>query len=1093
MNSMGKNEIYEKAESISMEELVGKIRAEPSKWVLFLGDGISYNRQNDHKKILSDLAKEASGKKGMDPMKQEKIYETIHNGDYTACASVLFGNVWDGASFRDEAEEKQVKWRKKYAKRLSEREKINISNAPVDLTGILEVFGGIILTTCQDETIEAFLEYEKSRPVDDIVFTPHILTVSEEWNRWIKGGNIRHTSALSEEELRENRHILVKLYGSRKNPYRMLMSKEDFKEYYPGKWKEKPEKEQMLNAMLFLEKIFRTKNVLFLGVDFGKEGSLAYAKGILELLAAAPENVERYVFGEKETELLGKYHLKSVGAGKADMRIEEFVRRLAERMQAWKDEADKSGMCEADGAGMLEAGEHGVMPEEADEEGKALLDGEGEDTFREEISEAAGMKDNASGAESLLTQQAVMEQFWHYYSRRSKNKVYSTSIKSNVNDVITEKETDILKTKILGFEGEDKISKRWNKQSIEQLAIAANNMADFYDLAEVFSMEEALLLKKSRNAKKTDRKSEEFYEIVTRNILNDRISTKSRELHQILSSYGNGFPLGFLTLLSDSGEELKEWKRAGIQLTNSGIYVKRQHRKNLHERMCHADNVMKTAGTNPYKKEIKNVIKEMYHQPEDSYFYPLDSELIHRAFKGKEKEYFEKMFGKMFGKMHDILRDKSEGYKQLHSLLQTEMPEIIMNLAKLEDMEAEDGKGKDEKRKSGESEAGKNGIGKLQWKLALLYYLIRESRAIPKDCGILREQLERLLAKAEASLKDGNKNALLDKALILQTESLIESQSDKDEEQRLALEKCEEARRMLDVEDKKEKDNQKKDNQRKDSQGQDKQEQNNQGGMPEKIFEQIIQIYLLKGKICGRRSTIWEMERCKKEESQCDEQKAMRKMLKEMKENLKKAENLIEGMEKLLDKRYDEAWAELNHLKGEYFFKESQYYWEDRKYGNGKEMGKIEKGYYKDAKICYEKALEYYARYPDRFSIQRADVMRNLADLYCRKGQGIREGKEKDELKEKCYNMLIDAYVLYRGNADLHGIADVLQSMGNAEDFGKIGEMNRSPFCFYKVSKDLYDYLGDEWSSKVVENFYEQKVEELEKLEKERREKEEKM
>ena len=34
------------------------------------------------------------------------------------------------------------------------------------------------------------------------------------------------------------------------------------------------------------------------------------------------------------------------------------------------------------------------------------------------------------------------------------------------------------------------------------------------------------------------------------------------------------------------------------------------------------------------------------------------------------------------------------------------------------------------------------------------------------------------------------------------------------------------------------------------------------------------------------------------------------------------------------------------------------------------------------------------------------------------------------ELTKKCYENLVNAYILYRSHFDIHGVADVLQSMG---------------------------------------------------------------
>lgn len=108
--------------------------------------------------------------------------------------------------------------------------------------------------------------------------------------------------------------------------------------------------------------------------------------------------------------------------------------------------------------------------------------------------------------------------------------------------------------------------------------------------------------------------------------------------------------------------------------------------------------------------------------------------------------------------------------------------------------------------------------------------------------------------------------------------------------------------------------------------------------------------------------------------------------------------------------------------------------------------------------------------------------MRKIADLYYRRAKS--EGKI--ETKKQCYEYLAEAYKLYRSNADLWGIANVLQSMGNAETIKKRGENSqseeackengentRSMKSFYDTSIGLYDMLGDPWSSAVAKKFKE--------------------
>ena len=96
--------------------------------------------------------------------------------------------------------------------------------------------------------------------------------------------------------------------------------------------------------------------------------------------------------------------------------------------------------------------------------------------------------------------------------------------------------------------------------------------------------------------------------------------------------------------------------------------------------------------------------------------------------------------------------------------------------------------------------------------------------------------------------------------------------------------------------------------------------------------------------------------------------------------------------------------------------------------------------------------------------------MRRLADLYALKSmydRKITDGRQSKVLMGKCYELLIDAYIHYRNNFELHGIADVLCSMKCAEIFEyghqtKGDGKHRSSDSFVKLAKDLYEYLGDE-------------------------------
>ena len=233
------------------------------------------------------------------------------------------------------------------------------------------------------------------------------------------------------------------------------------------------------------------------------------------------------------------------------------------------------------------------------------------------------------------------------------------------------------------------------------------------------------------------------------------------------------------------------------------------------------------------------------------------------------------------------------------------------------------------------------------------------------------------------------------------------------------------------------------------------------------IFKQKMRVYFMESRICGRLSTIAEIERCKAKRGECPEQK---EALDAMQAYLTKIKEQVETWESKRGTSYKGLKAEWKHLMGEYFFKQSQFCRENMEYG-GKDSRNKERKMYEDSEKYYQEALDYYSKYPDQYWIQTADVKRGLADLYCQKEKSVKEG----DLRGKSYKLLMDAYILYRSNLDLHGVADVLQSMGNLEDFDnkKIKANSRSPLCFYQASQNLYDYLGDEWSWNVVSRFEE--------------------
>lgn len=958
-----------------LKTLAEKIATNPSQWVLILGDRVSYQKTEERKKILSDFANKARKCYGNNSLFMSQIYKSIQDEDYMSLRGAIFGDIWNAMGFMDEQKEKQVKWREEYAQCMARKEKINIDLADVNLKNILKAFNGLILTTCQDETVESFLEYEKSLPVTDVVCTPYILATSQDWYKrlQLKSGEFRHL--FPKEDASGNMHALIKLHGNCRNSRRMLLSTQDLQDYYPAEASKEPSVSEP-RTVSFLREIFCRKNLLLLGLDCAKNGQLL-AEGITNLLAETwSENTERFILDEDKS------------------RVADYSKKCHFNYVKCADLAS--------GIYLL---------------GEELLDRVNQGKDREEYVEGEIVT-----ADKVLNRDEAMEQFWKYYIRRSYKNFYS-QVELADNENYTERESYLLETRILGYREDGTSAKKWTGKSIRQLAIAANNLADFYDLDKCLQLAEEQLAYGRYSG--GDWNTAEFYEQVTQKLLVDRLSSRSLLLHQILSFYGSGFPLGFLLLLSDHEEDLKKWKQAGIQLTNSGIYINRQHRKNLHERISYADSIIIEVGENPYKHNFAKRIEEICRVPGDSYFYPFDNKIERRASQDEINDLFEEMLRKL----HDILREKSNGYKHIRSLLQTEMPSITSKIGELSDTN-------------------------FWWKPALLYYLVCESRVVPTDRDIyaqLEETLDRFLDSPHLRLKEigdqkNNQDIFRGRVMVSLSKIALQCQSFKKEEQTAARDSCAKIEKLFDAQEGK---------------------LWPSGEMPISIFKQKMRVYFMESRISGRLSTIAEIGRCKRKLNECPEQRAA---LDSMQKYLEKVKKQVETRERTQGTSYEELKAEWNHLMGEYFFKLSQFYRENMAYG-GKNSKSKERSMYDNSEMYYNVALDFYNKYPDQYWIQKADVMRGLADLYCQKEKSIKD----NTLKGKGYKLLMDAYILYRSNFDLHGVADVLQSMGNLEDFDnqEIKENSRSPLCFYQASKNLYDYLGDEWSSNVVSRFEE--------------------
>lgn len=976
-------------EGISLEEFVSKVERDPSNWVLVLGDEISFNKEEDCKKQLSQLAKEAvETEKGT----YKEIYKALQEGDCTQLSGALFGNIWDGATFLDKDQERKMERRRSYVQRLGKRDTINLcGTAAGGLQYLLGKFRGIIVTTCQDETVEAAWEYGNSLPADNIVCTPYELTTSHAWSRWL--------DAEEETELQQNRPFsgtaLVKLFGSVSNPNRMLLSPEDIQSYYPastgkdGKALEEYAFSNEVNTVRLLEKIFQEKHLLFLGVNFTGTGLLASAGGILALLKK--EKRGRYALHSKG---LNEYAIQPVNT---EHTLNKAIRILAERWPAYSSV------------------------------------------------QALKMK------KGRLTWEEIQRLFFQYYIRRSPECFLQRSQEGPEDGAWQGRELDILRDEILVIQDEGKTSGPvWTRESIIQLAFAANNLADFYDLAYAF--------RQAREEMNVSGRGELCR--IPLLLLRSRLTQRSLRLHKILSTYESEFPLSFLRLLPCDGAEIsvipeenlvqctqegqEAWIKSGIQLVNSGIYIKHNGRGNLYGRMIYADALMRFAGSHPYKDRFQKEIEQLRYQARDSYFYPLNPAHIQLDIEDFKAETVGRIFAAMFGNLYVILRDKIGGYQQIHAALQTETPKILSIMWKLEDPE-------------------------LRWKPGLLYLLLHEGRVVPepketlKKCDGLMKCLKQAL-DAEGKAADEWKRLFCMKLMVAHAEILIRSQSRERTEQRQAQNLCEKLCGEI--------------------------EANHRAReiwkreLPESVFEMHVRTYFLMGKTYGRESTIVEIQRCKGDKSCRHDQK---ELLDRMCESLRKAERLLEQWER--DNPGHRRWelrGELCRLQGEYHFKLSQYCMENRRYNSPISPegtnGDLEERSYQAAKEKYEEALNIYQKDTGRYKIPLADTLRSLADVFCRWAENcesIPSEKEQVGLQLECYNALIRSYILYRGDSDLHGIADVLQSMGNAESRQEPDTRFRSMLNFYKASKDIYTELGDGWSEYVVDTFLTGAVSEL--------------
>lgn len=992
LSSLGFTEITDAA------ALAQEIMENPESWVPILGNGISFDISNDPNSLskrhrqIQRLARKAALEADTRSQNKTDLFLAAQEGNFNQLEEILFGDSWDGFTFLDANQHKQIRFREEYAKGLMRAEEINIeltkcqvsspngsfSYRRTNLTPILEIFPNLILTTCQDETLEAFMEYQKSLPISQNVCTPDAFATSPKWERRLNALLASGSSASAKTASASSGPVLLKLRGTCQKPYRMLFSKRDFKAYYS----DSPQ-----NPMaVFLKKLFCQKHLLVLGTDkLTKSQMLCLPPEIEDLWKASKGCQKRYILPGTDADTISRFLQKL---------LFEY-----QKLQALTDSGNNEAFPKPDTRTGIPSHNIGVSAPGSDM--SAVL--------------------SAAEGHTPLHSNAEMESaFWTSYIRRPRTG-------------IPRKEIDFFKREILKTTGPGSLPGYWSPENIRLLAMAANNLADFYDTAKMLV----------KFLPENETLTPDTMALSLTNMINSRLSDESRMLYCLFSRYGGGFPSGFLELLTNTEEERNRQKKAAIQLSNSGICIKGQQRKNIHSRMHYADNLMLTAksGLHQQKLVLQNKLRNINRQVNDSYFYvSRDFPQPKDAAVGKT----EQMFLSMFHTLTEILKSKSEGYTHFRSLLETETPAILPIIM---------------------SPNHKN----QTWIPQLIYYLLQEGRMVPlihsKKPGetSLKEELTRLLSYIDQF--DGRPKELQrNKIMIYLALGILESQSRDDRIQEAALLYCEKAMTLL-------------------------LEQIESTKRPEEFFDLELKIYFSIIRIYGRRSSIKEVERCAKKAPDSPEQN---QMLQNMSQYLSSVKNLI-GKYKTSYHDCEEAEAQWNQLMGDYYFKMSQYRWENRKYrpaaASTRPASRKDKDYfYEEAQKSYQAALDYYDKYPHRFELQKADVLRSMADILCQDGKsrGCPDDSSPCRIRlEKCCSLLFQAYEIYRKHTNLHGIADVLQSMGNTESYQVFRpdaeERKRSSLCFYKASSELYRSLGDDWSRYIVDAFWEQAKEQREK------------
>ena len=90
---------------------------------------------------------------------------------------------------------------------------------------------------------------------------------------------------------------------------------------------------------------------------------------------------------------------------------------------------------------------------------------------------------------------------------------------------------------------------------------------------------------------------------------------------------------------------------------------------------------------NILKQELKNLITKLERHLDDSYFYPLDDELLELFINPENETAVLNMQNKMLNKLLEILKEKQEGYHKVRSLLETEIQPIVALIEKIGEQE----------------------------------------------------------------------------------------------------------------------------------------------------------------------------------------------------------------------------------------------------------------------------------------------------------------------------------------------------------------------------------------------------------------------